>query len=141
MIAPKRDGTLLFCVDYRRLNAVTVRDAYPIPRMDECTDSLGDAQIFSALDANTGYWQIPIATKDQDKTTFTTDFGTNAFTHMPFGLKNAPGTYQRAIDKTLTTVMWQFALVYLDDISIFSSSFDEHQAHLRTVLELLHAAA
>ena len=140
VFAPKKDGTLRFCVDYRRLNAMTVRDAYPIPRMDECIESLGDAKVFSTLDANSGYWQILIAPKDRDKTTFTTHFGTYAFTRMPFGLKNAPATYQRAIDTILTTVKWQFALVYLDDIIVFSSSFEDHKSHLRTVLKLLEAA-
>ena len=140
MFAPKKDGTLRFCVDYRRLNAITVRDSHPILRMDECIDSLGDARIVSTLNANSGYWQIQIEPKDQYKTTFTTHFGTYAFTRMPFGLKSAPATYQRATDKILTTVKWMFAFVYLDDIIVFSSSFEDHKFHLRTVLELLQVA-
>ena len=140
VFAPKKDGTLRFCVDYRRLNATTVGDAYPIPRMDECIDSLEDARVLSTLDANSRYGQIPIAPKDQDKTTLTTHYGTNTFTRMPFGLKNAPATYQRAIDTILTTVKWQFALIYLDDIIVFSSSFADHESHLSTVLALLKSA-
>ena len=93
MFAPKRDSTLRFCVDYRRLNAVSVRDAYPAPRIDECIDSLGDAQIFSTLDANPGYWQSPSAREGKEKTTFTTHFGTYTFTRMPFRLRNEPATY------------------------------------------------
>ena len=92
MFAPEKDDTLRFCVDYRRLSAMTVDDAYLTLRMDECIDSLGDAKVFSTLDANSGYWQILIAPKDRDKTTFTTHFGTCAFTCMLFGLKNASAT-------------------------------------------------
>ena len=76
LFAPKADGTLRFCVDYRRLNAMTLRDTYPIPRMDECIDSLGDAVIFSTLDCNAGYWQIRLAHGDRDKTTFVCHAGT-----------------------------------------------------------------
>ena len=108
--------------------------------MDECIDSLGDARIFSTLDANSGYWRIPIAPKDQDKTSFTMHFGTYAFTRMLFGLKNVLATYQRAIDKILTSVKWQFALVYLDDMIVFSSIFEDHKSLLRTVLKLLQVA-
>ena len=119
---------------------MTVRDAYPIPRMVECIDSLPDERISNTMDANSGIWQILIAPKDRDKTTFTTHLGTYAFTRMPFRPKNAPATYQWAIDKILTTVRWQFALVSSDDIIVFSSSFEDHKTHLRTVLELLQAA-
>ena len=83
---------------------MTVRDAYPIPRIDECIDCLEDARILSTPNANSRYWQIPIAAKDMNKTTFTTHFGTYAFTRMAFGLNNAPATYQSAIDTIITTV-------------------------------------
>ena len=88
---------------------MTVRDAYPIPRMDECIDSQGDTKVFSTLDANSGYWQILIAPTDRDETSFTMHFETYAFSRTPFRLKNAPATYQRAIDTILTTVKGQFA--------------------------------
>ena len=91
--ASKKNGTLQFCVDCRRLNAMTVRDAYPIPRMNRFIDSLEDARVFRTLDASSELWQILIAPKARDKTTFTTRFGTYAFTRIPFGLKNAPATY------------------------------------------------
>ena len=140
MFTPKKDGILRLCVDYQLLNAMTVRDAYRIPRIDECIDRLEDAEIFSTVDASSGYWQIPITPKDMDKTTFTTHFGTCSFTIMPFGLTNAPATYQRAIDTILIAVKWQLALVYLYDITVFSSSFEQHKDHLGTVLTLFEGA-
>ena len=140
VFAPKPDGTLRFCVDYRRLNAMTVRDSYPIPRMDECIDSLGDANVFTTLDANCGYWQIEIDEDDRDKTAFTSHWGLFRFKRMPFGLKNAPGTFQRAADVILSKVKWQTALVYLDDVIVYSKTYEEHFEHLRTVLDLLKNA-
>ena len=122
VFVPKADGSLRFCVDYRRLNAMTVRDSYPIPRMDECIDSLGSATVFSTLDCNSGYWQIPMAPKDMDKTAFISHYGLYRFRRMPFGLKNAPGTFQRIADIILASVKWQNALVYLDDVIVYSLS-------------------
>ncbi len=126
VFAPKKDGSLRFCIDYRRLNAATKRDAYPIPRMDECIDSLGDAQIFTLLDANSGYWQIELDEDARDLTAFVSHHGLFRYKRMPFGLKNAPSTFRRAIDMILATVKWQFAIVYLDDIIIFSRTSEEH---------------
>ena len=94
VLVPKTDGSLRFCIDYRRVNAITVRDTYPLPRMDECIDSLGDASVFTTLDRNSGYWQIPVAPQDRDKTTFTCHAGTYRYKRMPFGLTNAPATFQ-----------------------------------------------
>jgi hypothetical protein len=79
VLVPKPDDSLRFCVDHRRLNAITVPDTYPLPRMDECIDSLGDAVVFTTLDCNSGYWQIPVDGEDQDKTTFTSHFGIYRF--------------------------------------------------------------
>jgi len=140
VFAPKKDGSLRFCVDYRRLNELTPRDAYPIPRMDECLDSLGDATVFSTLDANSGYWQIQLDETAKDLTSFTSHFGLFRYTRMPFGLKNAPATFQRVMDVILSSVRWQFALVYLDDIFVFSTTVEDHFDHVRTVLGLLKDA-
>ena len=140
VLVPKPDGSKRFCIDYRRLNALTIRDSYPIPRMDECIDSLGEATVFTTLDANSGYWQVEIAPEDRDKTTFTCHEGLYRVIRMPFGLKNAPATFQRAIDIILSRVKWQYALVYLDDVIIYSKTVEEHFRHVRTVLTLLQSA-
>ena len=92
VFVPKKDGSLRFCVDYRKPNAKTIPDEYPLPRVDDCLDSLGDAEIFTTLDCNAGYWQVPVALEDRDKTTFTSYLGTFGYTRMPFGLRNAPAT-------------------------------------------------
>jgi Reverse transcriptase (RNA-dependent DNA polymerase) len=102
--------------------------------MDECIDFLGDATIFSTLDYNSGYLQIPVHPDDQDKTTFTSHDGLYNFLRMPFGLTNAPATFQRMVDMILTGLTWKSCRVYLDDIIIFSSSFEEHLSHLDQVL-------
>ena len=85
MLVPKKDGTLRFCVDYRKLNTLTYKDVYPIKRIDKCVDTLGEANIFTTLDALSGLWQVPLAEKDQAKTAFTTYAGLYQFKHMPFG--------------------------------------------------------
>ena len=108
----------------------------PLPRMDDCIDSLGDAQVFTTLDCNFGYWQIPVAQDDRDKTTFTSHLGTYRFKRLPFGLKNAPATFQRAIDIILSSVRWQTCLIYLDVI-VFSRDEAEHLHHGDQVLSLL----
>ena len=140
ILVPKPDGSLRFCVDYRKLNAVTKRDSYPMPRMDECIDSLGDATLFSTLDCNSGYWQLPIAKDDQDKTTFTCHSGSFKWRRLPFGLRNAPATFQRAMDIILSGVRWKFCLVYLDDIIVFSATREDHLSHLRSIFKLLREA-
>ena len=140
ILVPKPDGSLRFCVDYRKLNSITVRDSYPMPRMDECIDSLGSATVFTTLDCNSGYWQLPVATKDQDKTTFTCHAGSYKFLRLPFGLRNAPATFQRAMDIILSKVRWKYVLVYLDDIIVFSNGNDEHLRHLAVVLRILREA-
>ena len=136
----KKDGTIRFCVDFRRLNAATIADTYPLPRMEDCIDSLGDATVFSTLDALWGYWQVPIAEEDRDKTTFTTHLGTYRFKRMPFGLRNAPATFQRALDIVLSGVRWRTCLVYLDDVVVFSKTETDHLDHLDEVLTLLEEA-
>ena len=140
VLVPNKDGSLRFCVDYRRLNAKTAADSYPLPQMDDCIDSLGDAAVFTTLDCNSGYWQIPVAPEDRDKTTLTTHMGTFRHLRMLFGRKGAPATFQRALDIILSGVRWQICLVYLDDVIVFSRTHGEHAKHLDTVLSLLRSA-
>ena len=140
VIIPKPDGSLRFCVDYRRLNALTIRDSYPLPRMDECIDSLGEATVFTTLDANAGYWQMPLAHRDRAKSAFVCHSGLYEFVRMPFGLKNAPASFQRALDLILAGFKWKTCLVYIDDVIIFSRTAEEHLVHLSDVLEALQAA-
>jgi len=137
---PKPGGHFRFCVDYRRLNERTVKDVFPIPRMDDCLDSLEDSTVFSTLDCNAGYWQIPKAADDRDKTTFSSHTGLFRFVRLPFGLVNVPASFQRALDIILSGIRWQKCLVYLDDVLVFSQTVDDYIRHLREVLLLLENA-
>jgi Reverse transcriptase (RNA-dependent DNA polymerase) len=140
VLVAKPDGSTRSCVDYRRLNAVTVRDSYPLPRMDECIDSLGDAKICTTLDCYSGYWQIPVRPEDRDKTTFYSHEGIYWFLRIPFGLRNSPATFHRFVDITLSGLTWKTCLAYLDDIIVFSKTPAEHVAHLDAVLHRLYRA-
>jgi len=137
ILIPKPDGSPRFFIDYRQLNERTLRDLYPQPRMDDCLKSLGDAQFASTLDCNAGYWKIPIAEDDKPKKAFTCHCGTYQCTRLPFGLCNAPATFQRAIDMILSGFKWQSVLVYLDNLIIFSADAESHLSHLDMVLTLL----
>ena len=140
VIVPKKNGKARFCVDYRRLNNVTKKDAYPLPRMEDCLDSLGDAKVFTSLDCTAGYWQVPLRKEDREKTAFTTHAGIYHWLSMPFGLTNAPATFQRALDIILSGLKWQLCLVYLDDVIIFSANAEQHIKDVDTVLSRLHEA-
>ena len=137
VLVPKKDGSLRFCIDYRRLNAKTVADAYPLSRMDDCLDSIEDAGVFSTFDCNSGYWQIPFASEDQDKTTVTTQMATFRHVRMLCGLRNAPATFQRALDIILNGLQWKTCLIYLDDVIVFLKDTKEHVAQVDQVLTLL----
>ena len=137
VLIPKPDGSPQFCIDYRQLTERTVRDSYPLPRMDDCLESLGDAHFFSTSDCNAGYWQIPLAEEDKHKTAFTCQCGTYQCTRLLCGLCNAPATFQRAIGMILPGIEWQNVLVYLDYLIIFSANVESHLSHLDTVLTLL----
>ena len=134
VIVPKKNGKARFCVDYRRLKNITKKDAYPLPRLEDCLDSLGDAQVFTSLDCTAGYWQVPLRKEDQEKTAFTAHCGTYHWLSMPFGLTNAPATLQRALDIILSGLNWQRCLVYLDDVIIFSANAEQHVKDVDTVL-------
>jgi len=140
VVVPKKEGSPRFWVDYRRLNAVTKKDSYPIPRMGDCIDSLGDARVFSTLDCNAGYWQIPMALGDIDKIAFTCHKGTYEYLKMAFGLTNAPATMQRALDIILSGMTWQTCLDYLDDVNVFSDTPENHVKELDEALTRLGRA-
>ena len=139
-LQPKKDGSLRFCVDFRQLNSVTVRDVYPIPRIDDTLDQLQAARYFTSLDLKSGFWQIELDDASRPKTAFTTHAGLFQFKVMPFGLTNAPATFQRLMDLVLAGLKWSCALVYLDDIIVYSSSFSSHLQHLESVLSQLRAS-
>lgn len=114
VLVPKPDGSWRFCIDYRRLNAVTIKDVYQIPRIDEYIESLCNATVFIAEDATWGHWQVPIHKEDRDKTSFVFHQGLYRFRRMCFGLTNAPATFQRAIFITLARFIWNTCLLHLD---------------------------
>ncbi|KRH92925.1 LTR retrotransposon, partial [Pseudoloma neurophilia] len=138
---PKKDGSVRLCLDFRPLNRVTVKDQYPIPRIDDIIEALAKAKYFSTLDATSGYFQIPLAEKDKQKTAFSWKNNLYEFNRMPFGLSNAPATFQRIMDKILKKEIGDFVMVYFDDIIVFSGSEQEHKKHLDIVLGKLASAS
>lgn len=137
VLVTKKDGSIRFCVDYRKLNEVTKVDSYPLPRCDDLLGSLHGKKYFSALDLESGYWQIPMAQADKEKTAFVTPFGAWQFKVMPFGLRNAPSTFQRTMDMVLAGAKWNHCLVYIDDILIFSETVDNHIRDIHDVFSRL----
>ena len=133
----KKDGGLRMCVDYRALNKITIKNRYPLPRIDDLFDTLRGAKIFSSLDLAQGYHQLRVSEEDVPKTAFRTPFGHYQFRVLSFGLTNAPATFQQAMNDVFRSFLGKFVLVYLDDILIFSKDEIEHQHHLRLVLEIL----
>jgi hypothetical protein len=136
----KPDESIRFCVDYRKLNNITRPDRYPLPRIDDTLDSLGQAVWFSTLDLASGYWQINVYPPDREKTAFSTRHGHYEFKVMPFGLRNAPSTFQRLLDRVLAGLLYKICLVYIDDVIIFSRTFEEHLQHLTAVFDRLRKA-
>lgn len=140
ILVKKKDGSIRFCIDYRKLNEVTERDVYPLPRIDDCLSMLQGNVYFSSLDLSAYYWQIPMEEADKPKTAFITPGGLYEFNVMPFGLTNAPATSQRLMDAVFAGLKWRNLLVYLDDIIIFSRSFEAHVADLREAFGRLRSA-
>jgi hypothetical protein len=140
VVIPKgTTGEWRFCVDFRRLNAVTRKDSYPLPRIDDLLDRLGqDKAYFTILECRAAFWVIPMARQDQCKTAFITRNGLYEFTSMPFGLTGAPACLQRLVDRLLRG--YDFCSIYLDDVLIYSATFEDHLIHLRTVFETFRAA-
>ena len=139
VLVKKKDDSLRLCVDYRKLNALTPGDAYPMPRIDDLIDKLGKAKYITTLDLTRGYWQVPLKQGARRKSAFVTPFGLYQFRVMPFGLSGAPATFQRMMDN-LTRGLSESTGAYLDDLVIYSSTWNDHFQHVREVLSRLREA-
>ena len=137
LLVKKKDSSMRMCIDYRRLNDITIKNNFPLPRIDDLHDRLGNARFFTKLDLHSGYHQIPIRPGDEHKTAFTSRYGTYEFMVMPFGLTNAPATFQTAMTILFTEWLDDFVIVYLDDILIYSQSQSDHIQHARQVMQKL----
>lgn len=134
LFAPKKDGGLRLCIDYRGLNKQTIKNAYPLPRVDDLLDQLRGATIFSKLDLRSGYWQVPIAKEDIEKTAFRTRYGHFEWLVLPFGLTNAPASFMGHMNRLFRDLLDKYVVVFIDDILIYSKTPEEHDQHLREVL-------
>ena len=139
VMVTKKDGTCRFCIDYRKLNGITRKNAYPLPRIDECLESLGGAKWFCTLDLQSGYWQIGMNPEDKEKTAFATHMGLYEFNVMSFGLCNAPATFEAMMETMLRGLLWKKCLVYLDDIIVYGSTFKQCSKNLSEVLRKLES--
>ena len=140
VVVEKKGGTSRLCVDYRDLNAVTRDDKYPLPLINDMVESFRTANWFTTLDLASGYWQVEMKEDDKEKTAFITKQGLYEFNVMPFGLKNAPGTFQRLMNQVLRKYLNKFVAVYIDDIIIYSKTFEEHLDHVEQVFQALLVA-
>lgn len=131
----KRDGSVRWCIDYRALNEVTVKDTFPLPLVEDCLDTLAGNVWFSKLDANSAYWQVKVKEEDRQKTAFLTKFGLFEHVKMGFGLTNAPATFSRVVNLILRGLTWKTILAFLDDILVLGKTFEEHIKNLAEALE------
>ncbi|CAF4334948.1 unnamed protein product, partial [Rotaria sp. Silwood2] len=140
VLVKKKDKTMRFCIDYRRLNAITIKDAFPLPRIDEIFDQLSDATYYTKFDFKSGYFQVPLSKEDRPKTAFSTRDNHYQFTVLPQGITNGPATFQRVINHILGPTRWKYALAYIDDVIIYSKTFEEHLLHLNEICTILKNA-
>ena len=137
LFVKKKDGTMRLCIDYRKLNQVTVKNKYPLPRIDDLFDQLQGATIFLKIDFRSGYHQLKISRDDVLKTAFRTRYGHYEFLVMPFGLTNAPATFMALMNKVFQPYLDRFVIVCIDDNLVYSRDTVEHIEHLRLVLQIL----
>ena len=137
VLVTKDDGSTCFCVDYRQLNSLTVKDAYPVPRIDDSLRLLGNQKWFSTMDLASGYWQVAMSANAKRKAAFVTHEGLYQCQVMPFGLGNAPATFERLMDGVLCGMRWSRCLAYLDDVISFGMTASEALLRLEEVLERL----
>ena len=140
VVVTKKDGDIRLCIDYRRLNSVTVRPIFPIPETQSILDCLSGSMYFSTLDLSSGYYQIEMDKDDAKKTAFATRKGQYQFRRMPFGLCSAPATFQKMMNIILRNENWQKCLIYLDDVLIYGRNTDEHISRLRSVFQRIREA-
>ena len=132
----KKDGTLRLCIDYRELNKVTVKNKYPLPRIDDLFDQLEGSSVYSKIDLRTGYHQLRISSSDVEKTAFRTRYGHYEYRVMPFGLTNVPAAFMDLMQRVFRDLLDTTVVVFIDDILVYSRTYEEHAAHLRVVLQI-----
>ena len=140
VLVPKKDGNYRFCIDYRKLNSVTKKDVYPLPRIDDILDTLAGAKFFSTLDLAPGYWQMELDSETSAKSAFVSHRGLHEFVRMPFGMCNAPATFQRLMEVVIAGILCKSYFAYIDDVLVFSQTFEELLVHLGQVLSRLRQA-
>ena len=137
MFVKKKDGSMRLCIDYRELNKVTIKNKYPLPRIDNLFDQLKGATVFSKIDLRSDYYQLKVRESDILKTNFRTRYGHYEFLVMSFGLTNAPATFMDLMNRVFEKYLDKFIIVFIDDILVYSHTIEEHELHLKIVLEKL----
>ena len=137
LFVKKKDGSMRLCIDYRGLNQVIVKNKYPLPCIEELFDQLEGSKVYSKLDLRQGYYQVRVREEDIPKTALNSRYGHYEFTVMPFGLTNAPAVFMDLMHRVFRPYLDRFVVVFIDDILVYSKSEDEHEEHLRIVLETL----